>query len=85
MRISGISRAKGAWIYSVSARAPGPIAVPHHGDRITAVSGSVLYFTETEFVLLCDALVLAEANVARQLAQLQLQRTNLCTEPTAGT
>ena len=85
MRISGISRTKGEWIYSVAARAPGPTAVSHHGDRITAVQGMILYFNESEFVLLCDALALAEANAQRQLTKLQAQRANLCVEPTAGT
>ena len=30
----------------IESRAPGPTAVAHHGDRITAVAGMVLYFTE---------------------------------------
>jgi hypothetical protein len=85
VRISGISRTKDAWIYSVSARAPQPTAVSHHGDRINAVAGMILYFTENEFVPLCDALSLAEANAARQLAQIQAQRASICVEPTAGT
>jgi len=85
VRVSGISRANGTWIYSISAKAPQPTAVSHHGDRITAVAGMILYFTESDFVPLCDALSLAEANAARQLAQIQAQRASICIEPTAGT
>lgn len=85
VRISGVMRAKGTWMYSVSARAPGPTAVTHHGDRINSVAAMILYFTESEFVPVCDALALAEANAQRQLQRLQAQRASLCVEPTAGT
>ena len=85
VRISGITKTRVGWIYTVSARTPGPIAVAHHGDRINSVAGSVLYFTESEFVLVCDALDLAEANVKRQLDKIQAQKASLCVEPTSGT
>jgi hypothetical protein len=82
VRISGAMRQNGRWLYSVTARPAGPTAVAHHGDRITAVHGMILYFTESEFVTHCDALSLAEANAQRQLQQLQAQRTSLCVEST---
>jgi len=85
VRIAGISKVANTWTYTISMSVSQPTPVSHYGDRIHRVQGSVLYFTEEEFVLLCDALELAEANAQKQLDNLQAQRASLCdTEPTVS-
>jgi hypothetical protein len=84
-RISAIFKRNGQWLYTVKMGAGDPNPVAHYGDRIHMVRGSVVYFTEDEFVLLCDALDLAEANAQKQLDNIQSQKAILCaTEPTSS-
>ena len=84
-RISSIFKKNNQWLYTVKMGASEPTSVAHYGDRIHMVSGSVVYFTEDEFVLLCDALDLAEANAKKQLIGIQSQKAILCaTEPTSS-
>jgi hypothetical protein len=83
--ISGISRGPNNWVYSIVARAGQPAAPALYGDRITAVQGMILYFSEDEFVTVCDAQALVEANLQAQLDRIQLQRASQCPDDvTAG-
>ena len=83
--ISGIYSRSDSWMYTILVARPGVTGVAHYGDRITVTNASTLYFTEDEFVLLCDALDLAEANAQAQLARIQAQRSTLCGGDTTGT
>ncbi len=84
--ISGILARGDAWLYTVYASRGQPTAVAHYGDRKTTTHAATLYFSEDEFVLLCDALDLAEANAQAHLDRIQAQRAAMCSdEPTAGT
>ncbi len=85
VKISGVMLNRQGWIYTIEAKAGQPRAPSHIGDRITAVQGTLLYFSEDEFVVHCDALALVEANLQDQLDRVQAQRTSACAEPTAGT
>jgi hypothetical protein len=38
----------------------------------------ILYFSEDEFVTVCDAQLLVEANLQAQLSRIQAQRAALC-------
>lgn len=84
VKISGVSLSRQGWIYAIEAKAGLPRAPSHFGDRITAVQGMILYFSEDEFVVQCDAMALVEANLEAQLTRIQLQRASVCVEPTAG-
>lgn len=85
MRISGVHQGKDGWLYTVNASlsppTPGSFA-----DRRSLVSTQVLYYSESEFVSLCDAYLLAEANAKRRYDQIKAQRQVYCPdEPTSGT
>ena len=86
VRIAGISKTTSTtWVYTIKMGAGQPTAVSHYGDRIHMVRGSVVYFTEDEFVLLCDAFEMAEVNAQKQLDNIKAQRAILCaSEPTAN-
>ena len=84
VRISGMMYGPNGWLYTVSAKASQPTAPSHFGDRITAVQGATLYFSEDEFVLVCDAQALVEANLQAQLDRIKLQRAAQCPDITAG-
>lgn len=84
VRIGGITHSSQGWLYVVESRVPQPRAAAHIGDRITAVHGKPLYFSESEFVTHCDALDLVEANLSTQLNRIQAQKASLCADPTAG-
>jgi hypothetical protein len=85
--ISGVLARGNTWLYTIHASRGQPTAVAHYGDRKTMTQGAVLYFSEDELILLCDALDLAEANAQAQLDRIQAQRAAMCSddEPTAGT
>lgn len=84
--ISGVISRGASWLYSIHASRGRVRAVAHYGDRITTTNAKTLYYTEDEFVLLCDALDLAEANAQAHLARIQAQRATMCPDDeTAGT
>lgn len=78
--INGLSYNKGQWLYSIQARVGSPTAQSTFGDRTSAVNGQILQFTESELIVLCDALALAEANAQRTLDKIKAQRASLCPE-----
>ena len=86
VRINGIHKHNDGWLYSIRNNVSQPSAVSQYGDRLAMNSGQTLFFSEDEFVLVCDALALAEANALAVLSKLQAQRASLCpTEITSGT
>lgn len=80
--IGGIRLTSEGWSYTIKARASLPQAPSFMGDRISAVHGATLYFSEDEFVDKCDALALVEANLQRQLDRVQAQRESACADVT---
>ena len=76
--ISGVSWGNDQWLYSVRTGISQPWGASHYGDKILLVNGAKLLFSEEEFVPLCTALDLAEANLQRQLADIQRRRAALC-------
>lgn len=88
VRISGIHKTSGDWVYSVAAGTIGVVAPPVYGDRISAISGATLYYTEDELLPICDAIVLVEANALERFKTVRAQRVAICPtiiNPTAGT
>jgi len=75
--INGMVRQNSQWLYTIRAGSIGAVA-PFYGDRKTTTSAATLYFTEDEFVLLCDALELAEANAVAQLNRIREQKSAHC-------
>ena len=86
VQISGLMYGPNGWLYTIKAKAGQPTAPSHFGDRITAVQGMILYFSEDEFVTVCDAQALVEANLQLQLDRIKLQRASQCPDAdvTAG-
>lgn len=83
VKINGAMLGPQGWLYSVAARIGSPRAPSHIGDRISAVNGMTLFFTEDEFVEHCEALALVEANLQTQLDRIQAQRASACSEITS--
>jgi hypothetical protein len=85
VKISSMTLSRQGWVYQVSAKISGARAPSTSGDRISLVTGNLLYFGESEFVDQCDALALVEANLQAALDRIQAQRASACSdEPTAG-
>tara|TARA_R110000868_G_scaffold150227_5_gene373258 strand:- start:6536 stop:6868 length:333 start_codon:yes stop_codon:yes gene_type:complete len=82
MQISGMMYGPNGWLYTVRARTGQPTAPSHFGDRITAVQAMTLYFSEDEFIPVCDAQALVEANLQVQLDRIKLQRAAQCPDIT---
>jgi len=75
--ISGVTWGSNQWLYSVRAGISQRNAT-HYGDKVSFVNGAQLLFTEEEFIPLCTALDLIEANLQRQLADIQRRKASLC-------
>jgi len=78
VRISGMSYGPNGWIYTITAKGGLPSSTSFQGDRITAVQGMILYFSEDEFVSVCDAQALVEVNLQASLDRIQAQRASQC-------
>ncbi len=73
VRIGGISLGPNGWLYALNMTMMPP-SPGGHQDRRSWVSTQILYYTEDEFVLHYDALVLAEANAKAAYLRVQAQR-----------
>lgn len=84
VQINGLMYGPNGWIYTTRSRASQPIAPSHYGDRVSLVNGVTLYFSEDEFITVCDAQLLVEANLQIQLDRIKSQRSSQCSDTTAG-
>lgn len=82
MKISGIFMLNNGWAYTISNDGPLHRSSATFGDRVSTITGSIIYYTESEFISLYDALVLVEANAQRALEKVQAQRAALFPEGT---
>jgi len=76
--ISSMLRNNGAWLYTINTSAAPMTTL--YGDKRSLVHGSTLYFSEDEFVLMCDALDLAEAHAQRVLDKVKAQKAIYCNQ-----
>jgi hypothetical protein len=85
VKISGVHLGKDGWLYTINATLSPP-SPGGFGDRRSLVNTQLLYYSEGEFVLVCDAYLLAEANAKLNYERIKTQRQALCPDnPTAGT
>ena len=84
VQINNLMYGPNGWVYTVRTKPSQPIAPSHYGDRVMLVNGATLYFSEDEFVTVCDAQSLVEANLQAQLDRVRAQRSSQCTDITAG-
>lgn len=84
VRMSGIHMYNNEWVYTITVGSSNLKSPALYGDRVSQISTETLYFAENEFVTICDALILAEANALRALQKIQLQRASLCPESITG-
>jgi len=93
MRINSVNNSdiSSGWLYTLSASQLQPIAASHYGEMITSTygrgsihssSGAQVYFTEDEFVSLCEALDLIRAVLQARLSKVEAQIADLCEETT---
>ncbi len=77
IRISGIHSGQNGWMYTINA-GMSPPSVGGYQDRRSMISTQTLYFTEDEFLPICDAVVLVEANAKAAYERAKLQRQQFC-------
>ncbi len=77
VRISGATLRFGGWLYTINANMRPPTAGSFH-DRRSLVSTEVMYYSESELVVLCEAMILAEANAKRAYDRIKAQRQLHC-------
>lgn len=82
--ISGVHLGQNGWMYSIDVNIQRPAPIAQYGDRKSLVNTATLFFSEEEFVELCDALTLAEVNAQLALNRLKAQRQALCPTGTSG-
>lgn len=81
VKIGGVHLGQGGWMYSLNVGG-GQIG---HLDRRSSIGNQVLYYTEDEFLVKCDALVLVEANAKAAYERAKAQRQAHCPDnPTEG-
>jgi hypothetical protein len=68
LRITDVSSYQNTWVYKVASSINSPRAPSTFGDRISHVTGAVLYYTQSEFCDLCTAL-----NIAKDVLEKRLQ------------
>lgn len=73
VRINGLTKRDNDWVYSIYAGTVGAANANLYGDRRSLINGSLLYFTENEFVTEYEAMVLTKANLERQLDSIDRQ------------
>lgn len=76
--ISGVMKNNGKWLYTINVSAAPMTTL--YGDKRSLVHGNTLYFSEDEFVLMCDALDLAEAHAQRVLDKVKAQKAMFCNQ-----
>lgn len=78
VRIYGVHLGQNGWMYSINVS----MAPPSFGggglDRRSQIGTQTLYYTEDEFLLLCDAVVLVEANAKASYERAKAQRQIYC-------
>jgi hypothetical protein len=75
MRIGGVHRTAGGWVYSITT-GQGPISGGL--DHRSKVGTQILYYSENEFLNHCDALLLVEANTKAAYLRAKAQRQIYC-------
>lgn len=84
VKISGAHLGQNGWMYSINSSL-GPPSMGGAMERRSQISTQTLYYTEDEFLLLCDALVLVEANAKAAYERAKAQRQQFCPDnPTEG-
>lgn len=84
VKISGAHLGQNGWMYSINSSLS-PASMGGHPDRRSHVSTQTLYYSEDEFLSLCDALVLVEANTKAAYERAKAQRQAFCPDnPTQG-
>lgn len=84
VRISGAHIGVNGWLYTVSANSA-PLTSGAHFDRRSQISTQTLYYSEDEFLILCDALLLVEINAKAVYDKAKAQRQLYCPDnPTVG-
>jgi len=81
VNITIVAKITGTWVYGINVGKPKqPMAPTIFGDRINFgfSDAQQVYYTESEFVLICEALGMAEAYLQSQLSSIQAQLVNLC-------
>lgn len=70
VKIGGVHLGQGGWMYTINVG----IGQIGHLDRRSSIGNQVLYYTEDEFLLFHDALVLVEANAKAAYEKAKAQR-----------
>ncbi len=77
VKISGVHSGQNGWMYTINA-SMSPPSVGAYQDRRSMISTQILYFTESEFVPFCDALVLVETSAKLNYDNAKAQRQLHC-------
>jgi len=80
-KISSMQTYQGQWIYTIYAGGPSVVPNSTYGDRKSLLDKSTLYFTESEFVTLCEALPMMRAHLQDRLDKVEEAITKNGCEP----
>ena len=67
VKISGLFTHQNQWIYTIYAGGPTVVPDSTYGDRKSFLDKTIMYFSESEFLALCEALPMIRANLQDRL------------------
>ena len=76
--ISGLYQHSAGWMYTFAVGRRPPISPNIYGNQQSLVTGQLLYLSEDELILKCEAYALAEAQATAVLTKIQLLRQTHC-------
>jgi hypothetical protein len=74
-KISGMQSYQGQWIYTIYAGGPSVVPNSTYGDRKSLLDKSTMYFSESEFITLCEALPMMKAHLEDRLNKVNIALT----------
>lgn len=79
VQISSVNSHNGNWIYTLSSGNAQPTPGNYYGDRRSLIDTSLTYFSESEFISLCEALELVKIYLEGKLTQINSAIETNCT------
>jgi len=78
LRISGVSAYGSNWLYSIAVRNTSITTATFGDHHRTMMTNAIMYFTESEFINLCDALQMSKDYHERMLLSINTQLSQMC-------
>jgi hypothetical protein len=79
VQIASVQSHNGNWIYSITSGNTQPTPGSLYGDRRSIIDTSIVYFSESEFVTLCESLQSVKVSLEERLSKINTAIESNCT------